>query len=435
MKNENNRIEYKRELTEDLEKETVAFLNYREGGFIFIGIDKDGNTVGVSNSDELQLKIKDRIKNNILPSCMGLFDVIAEKIDGKDIIKIIVASGSEKPYYIKKKGMSEKGCFIRVGAAAEPMPSSMIEDLFSRRTRNSIGKIVSPRQDLTFEQLKIYYEAKGLNLNENFAKNLELLTDDGKYNYVAYLMADLNGNSIKVAKYAGTDRVDLIENNEYGYCSLIKATKAVLEKLEIENRTSARITSKERIEKRLWDAVAIREAVINAVVHNDYTREIPPKFEIFSDRLEITSAGSLPEGLTREEFFDGVSIPRNKEIMRIFKDLEMVEQLGSGVPRILKAYSKDNFIFMEHFIRMNFPAIEPVYEKDSGKTSVKTSGKTSGKILLLIRKTPDITIPEMSKKIGVTERSIERNIEKLKKEGKLRRIGPDKGGHWEVVEL
>ena len=428
---ETNRIEYKRELTDNLEKEVVSFLNYREGGFIFIGIDKDGKVVDIANSDKLQLKIKDRIKNNILPSSMGLFDVIAEKRDGKEIIKIIVASGSEKPYYIKRKGMSEKGCFIRVGTAAEPMPVAMIEDLFSRRTRNSINKIVSPRQDLTFEQLKIYYEAKGLNLNENFAKNLELLTENGKYNYVAYLMADENGNSIKIAKYAGTDRVDLIENNEYGYCSLIKATKAVLDKLEIENRTSAKITSKERIEKRLWHAVAIREAVINAIVHNDYTKEIPPKFEIFSDRLEITSAGSMPEGLSKEEFFEGVSIPRNKEIMRIFKDLEMVEQLGSGVPRILKAYSKDNFIFMEHFIRMMFLAIEPVYEKGSGKTS----GKTSGKILLLIKETPEITIPEMSAVIGITERSIERNIEKLKKEGKLKRIGPDKGGHWEVIEL
>ena len=98
---ETNRIEYKRELTDDLEKEVVAFLNYREGGFIFIGIDTNGKVVGIANSDKLQLKIKDRIKNNILPSCMGLFDVVAEEKEGKGIIKIIVASGSEKPYYIK----------------------------------------------------------------------------------------------------------------------------------------------------------------------------------------------------------------------------------------------------------------------------------------------------------------------------------------------
>ncbi len=136
-----------------------------------------------------------------------------------------------------KKSISEKGCFIRVGSSSEPMSAKMIEELFSKRVRISLRNIVSPRQDLTFEQLHIYYTSKSYKLNENFAKNLEFLTDNGKYNYIAYLLADENGVSIKVAKYKGTDRVDLIENNEYGYTSLIKATKAVLDKLDIENTT------------------------------------------------------------------------------------------------------------------------------------------------------------------------------------------------------
>ena len=317
---ETNRIEFKQELTDNFEKEVIAFLNYREGGIIYFGIDKNGKTIGIKDPDSIQLKIKDRLKNNIQPSCLGLFDVICEQRDGLDIIKLIVASGSEKPYYIRKYGMTEKSCFIRIGSAAEPMPITMIEDLFSKRTRNSIGKMVSQYQDLTFEQLKIYYEAKGLKLTEKFAKNLELLTSGGKLNYVAYLMADENGTSIKVAKYSGTDRVNLIESNEYGYCSLIKSTKQVLDKIELENRTATKITSKERLDSRLWDSIAIREAVINAIVHNDYSREVPPKFEIFSDRIEITSTGSLPEGVDREEFFEGFSIPRNKELMRIYKD-------------------------------------------------------------------------------------------------------------------
>ena len=97
---ESNRIEIKRKLNDSLEKEVVAFLNYREGGHIYIGIDDStGTVVGVPDSDAIQLKIKDRIKNNILPSTMGLFDVISEQQDSKDIIKITVASGSEKPYY------------------------------------------------------------------------------------------------------------------------------------------------------------------------------------------------------------------------------------------------------------------------------------------------------------------------------------------------
>ncbi len=382
---ESNRIEYKQELNDKLEKEVIAFLNYKDGGIIYIGINNNGKVIGLKNCDALQLKIKDRLKNNIQPSCLGLFDVIHEIRDEKDIVRITVASGSEKPYYLKKKGMTETGCFIRVGSASEQMPLRMIEELFSKRTRNSLGKIKSNKQDLSFEQLKIYYNETNYSLTNKFATNLELLTETGDYNYVAYLMSDKNSNSIKVAKYSGTSRVDLIESNEYGYCSIVKATKQVLDKLELENKTTTKITSKERHDKRLWNAIAIREAVINAIVHNDYSKEIPPKFEIFSDRLEITSAGSLPEGLGQDEFFEGYSVPRNKEIMRIYKDIEMVEHLGSGVPRILESYKKDCFIFTNNFLRMVFPATELVTDQDTDQVTdqdtdqVKQLVKSMGK--------------------------------------------------------
>lgn len=211
---ETNRIEYKRELTDGLEKEVVAFLNYREGGILYIGVAKNGNTYGLTDADGDQPKIKDRLKNNIRPSAMGLFDIVSEVREGKDILKVIVASGPEKPYHLKKYGMSEKGCFIRLGSAAEPMPQKMIDELFASRTRNSLSKIKANRQDLTFSQLKIYYQESGYNLGNNFAKNLELLTEDGLYNYAAYLLADKNNTSIKVAKYSGANRADLIESNE-----------------------------------------------------------------------------------------------------------------------------------------------------------------------------------------------------------------------------
>jgi predicted HTH transcriptional regulator len=338
----------------DIEKEVIAFLNYKEGGFIYIGIDKNGHTVGVDDVDDCMLKLKDRINNNISPSAMGLFDIVEEKKDGRSVVKITVASGIEKPYFKTKYGMTPKGAYIRIGTSAEPMPQEMIDRLFAIRTRNSIGKIVSNRQDLTFEQLRIYYDEHGKRLNDNFARSLELLTEDGKYNYVAYLFADENGNSIKVAKYSSLERCDLIGNNEYGYCSLIKATKSVLAKLEIENKTAAKITSVERVETPLWNKVALREAVINAIVHNDYSFEVPPKFEIFPDRLEITSAGRLPESMSQEGFFNGISIPRNKELMRIYRDVELVESLGSGIPRILNAYGENCFKFTDNFIRIKF---------------------------------------------------------------------------------
>ena len=433
---ETNRIEYKRELTPDLdiEKEVIAFLNYKEGGYIYIGIDDDGNVVGVENADDCMLKLKDRIKNNISPSAMGLFDIAAETRDGRIIVKITVASGIDKPYFKTKYGMTPRGAFIRVGTSVESMPQEQIDRLFAMRTRNSISKIVSNRQDLSFEQLRIYYDERGKRLNDNFKRSLELVTKDGEYNYVAYLLADENNNSIKVAKYSSLDRCDLVENNEYGYCSLIKATKSVLTKLEIENKIAAKITPMERIESPLWDKVAVREAVINAIVHNDYSFEVPPKFEIFPDRLEITSAGRLPESLSREEFFTGISIPRNKELMRIYRDLDIVESLGSGIPRILRAYGEGCFKFTDNFIRITFPASIQVDLASGPESSTeKTTEKTTEKILTTITKNPYITQSELARVCGITEDGIYWNIKKLKEDGILRRVGPNKGGHWEVV--
>lgn len=444
---ETNRIEYKRELSDGLEKEVVAFLNYREGGILYIGIDKNGRTYGLADADGDQLKIKDKIKNNIRPSALGLFDIVSEEREGKDILKIIVASGPEKPYHLKKYGMSEKGCFIRLGSAAEPMPQKMIDELFAKRTRNSISKIKAGRQDLSFGQLKIYYEESGYKLGKAFAKNLELLTDDGDFNYAAYLLADKNNTSIKVAKYSGTNRTDLIESNEYGHECLVKATKQVIDKITVENRTNTKITAKERQQSNVWDPIALREAIINAFVHNNYTNEITPKFEIFTDRIEITSAGGLPEGLSKEEFFEGFSVPRNKELMRIFKDLELVEQLGSGIPRILEHYGKENFIFSDNFLRMTFATKEDAV-KDSAQVEAKEGGVIGGvigsaidrnpklttrqkEVLRLIAANNGITYNEIAEALGINESAVGKHINTIKDKGFLERKEGTRG-YWQV---
>jgi ATP-dependent DNA helicase RecG len=143
---ESNRVEFKKELNDSLEKEVVGFLNYHEGGEIYIGIDDKVSISGIENADDIQKRVIDRIKNNIFPSTMGLFDVITNTLDNKQVIKIIVSSGSDKPYYIKKYGMSPSGCLLRVGTTVQQMTMEMIDSLYAKRIRNSLGKLVSPRQ-------------------------------------------------------------------------------------------------------------------------------------------------------------------------------------------------------------------------------------------------------------------------------------------------
>ncbi|PKM52154.1 MAG: transcriptional regulator [Firmicutes bacterium HGW-Firmicutes-7] len=437
---ETNRIEFKRELNDKLEKEVIGFLNNNEGGHIYIGIDDDGYLHPIDNIDALQLKIKDRIKHNIYPSTMGLFDVSLESLEDEAYIKVTVASGSEKPYYIKSFGMSPKGCFLRIGSATEPMTNNMIEDLFARRTRNSIGKIKSPKKRLTFNQLKIYYQEQGYELNERFIESLELMIDED-YNYAAYLLSDDNGVSIKVGKYDGIDRCELVENNEYGYCSLIKATNRVLDKLKIENTTLTKITGDaQRIEKKLVDEVALREAVINAIIHNDYSNEIPPKFELFSDRIEITSSGGLIQGMEESEFFSGISVPRNKELMRVFKDLELVEHLGSGIARILRKYDKSIYQISNNYIRVVFPIIhkDDLLQDNVGNYVGINVGNyvginsTEKKVLELLSSNPTTSIKNIAQEMELSSRHVERIFKNLKEIGIVERVGSNRNGKWKV---
>src|SRR5690554_8158975 len=125
---ETNRIEFKKKLTKDLdlEKEVIAFLNYNEGGFIYIGIDKTGTVVGVEDLDGDLLKIKDRLKTNIIPSCMGLFDISSEEKDDKDIIKITLASCPDKRYYKRKYGLSDNWGYSRNGTSGDARARQLI---------------------------------------------------------------------------------------------------------------------------------------------------------------------------------------------------------------------------------------------------------------------------------------------------------------------
>ena len=440
---ETNRIENKEQLNEDFEQEVIAFLNYKEGGIIYVGINKNGQVVGVDNTDLTQLQIKDRIKNNIQPSTLGLFDVTVETIENKEVIKVIISSGTEKPYYLRKKGRTPEGCYIRIGSSKERMTERMIEEMFARRIKNSLKEIESPRQDLTFRQLKIHYEGNGMILNDNFARNLNLLTDEGKYNYNAYLLADENNISIKLVKYLGTSKMELIENQEYGYCCLITATQRILDRLTAENTVYAKIEYNGRKEVEMIDSKALKEAVINAMVHSDYTLTTTPIIELYSDRIEITSGGGLPQGLSQEKFLEGVTAPRNKELIRVFKDVDLIENIGSGVLRILDAYDKSCFKFMEHFLRVSFKYKENPFEYENNTpkngaisgviNDVKNINNNEQIIINIIIENPNISQKEISDISKIPYRTVQRLISSLKSKKIIERVGSNKSGYWKVL--
>lgn len=366
-----------------------------------------------------------------------------------------VAGGLERPYYLKKYGMTPNGCYTRIGTQASPMTQNMIDGFFSRRILNTLHNVVSPNQELTFTQLKTYYQEKGYDAaGSYFLKNLDLFTEDGKYNYAAYLMADHNGTSIKVARFRGTEKLDIVERNEFGRCCLIKSALNVLERLNVANTTVVRVGGKaQRKEIRLIDPAALREAVLNAIIHNDYINGAYPVFEIYDDRIEIISSGGLPVGLSEKEFFAGRSLPRNKELMRIFSDMDLCEQLGSGMKKILRIYPQSVFSVSEHFIDVRFDYAEEAMkilreqnQADNQKPNVSDdrindrinviiNGRITEierNIMELISEQPNATTDMFCQKTGKTARTVSRALKSLQEKGYLKRIGSRKSGVWEI---
>ena len=338
------------------------------------------------------------------------------------------------------------------------MPENMIREMYARRVPRTLANIESPDQELTFEVLEIYYRNHGLKLTEQFAKNLDFLTPEGKYNFVAYLFSDNNHLSFKVAKYAGTDKCDLIENSEYGFGCLLQTANKILDRLHVENRTWTRITSKYRLEKHMFEPVPVREAVINMLVHNQYINGYTPVVELFSDRLELTSIGGLPDGLSVEDFFHGVSMPRNREIMRVFRDVEMVEQLGSGMNRILKDYDRNIFTIGDGYIRVTFKYVlgfddqsaisprtneqsvisprtnsKPVKQTNEPTRSHVSKEALKAQILSYLRNNQSASYQEISEALGIVRSTVGKYIKELVEAGLLKREGNTRSGTWIIL--
>ena len=424
---ENETTEFKEILNDKLEREVVAFLNTPHGGSIYIGIADDGNVVGVNNPDALQREIKDRIKNNISPSTLGLFEIVTPAIDEKVCIQVIVSGGNQRPYFIRRYGMSPEGCYFRVGSTTEKMTDSMIMDLFQRRQKETLTTKRALNQNLTFNYLKQCYIEKGYDIGDNFLVQLELYTEDREFNHLAYLLSDQNSLQFQYAKYSGDDIFELSEHKSFGNQSILKTTVDILSFIQNRNYVFSQITPTGREDKNRFNPIAMREIVVNAIVHNNYFTNGLPSFEEFSNRFEISSFGGLPEGFTKEDFFNGFSLPVNPELIRVFRDLGLAERLGTGIRRVLKFYPREIFCFSTNFLRVSIPLEESHMSAERNKDS------TGSLIVNEVLKNPQLSKNEMAQILNVSVATISRELKLLEEKGIIRREGSRKSGFWVVT--
>ena len=282
----------------------ASMLNKNGSGTLYFGVKNDGDVVGQQIGDNTLRDVSQAIANFIKPQIIP--SVSIEYIGENNIIKVYV-QGNERPYSAYGK------YYMRSADEDREISPNTLRDVMLSNA-DSLVRIESNNQVLTFNQLKMLYTNAGLTINEETYKhNLNLLTQDGKYNLMANLLADNNSFSIKVAKFKGTDKTELITRNEYGYKCLLVAIKQVLDYAEAINETYVEIRGGLREEQKLFDMDAFREAWLNACLHNRWTMQTPPAVYIFADRIEIISIGGLPSNYSLEDFYAGRSRPINND--------------------------------------------------------------------------------------------------------------------------
>lgn len=337
---ENINIEFKREFTTELKKEVVAFANTNEG-IIYIGIDDFGNVIGIENADEVLNQVVLSIRNSIKPDITMYCKVKIEKIKNKDVIVIQVQRGALRPYYIAEKGLKPSGVYVRQGSSSVPASEESIRQMIKETDGDSYEKCRSLNQNLTFDYTEKIFENADLSFGLSQKKTLGLIGEDDLYTNLALLLSDQCNHTLKVAVFEGIEKNIFKDRKEFKG-SLLKQVTETFEFINLINKTEATFTGLTRKDERDYPLEAIREALLNAVVHREYSFSGSTLVNIYEDRIEFISLGGIISGLSLDSIMLGVSQSRNEKLANVFYRLHLIEAYGTGIKKIFTNYEKYN---------------------------------------------------------------------------------------------
>ena len=333
---ESENIELKSAVTDDIKKEIVAFAN-SDGGTLYIGVRDDGEVVGLDDPDEAALQVSNMVRDSIKPDVTMFLHYETITDNEKKIIAVSVQRGTDRPYYIAKKGMRPEGVYVRQGYSAVPATDTMIRRMIKETDGDSFEAMRSLEQELTFEAAEKEFLLRDIEFGVQQMRTLGLIDSDGLYSNLALLLSDQNPHIIKVAVFQGTNQMIFKDRREFGG-SLMKQMNEVYEYIDFRNQTRATIDRLLRIDVRDYPVIAVREALLNLLVHRDYSFSDGSLISIYDDRMEFVSIGGLMSGIDLEDVLAGVSVCRNKHLADVFYRLRLIEAYGTGLAKIMEAY-------------------------------------------------------------------------------------------------
>ncbi len=447
---EDQRREYKSSWRDEWMKSICGFAN-AQGGILEVGKDDHGTILGLPDAPKLLVDLPNKIRDvlGIIPS------VNLENEEGHEFIRIIV---DPSPTPISYKGEY----FFRSGATNQTLKGSSLDQFLLRKQGKTWDGVPVPGvsvKDLD-EHILDDFKQRALQSQRLSEKDLKgsnavlierLRLTEGSYLKRSALLLFhpdperfVTGSYVKIGYFSS--QTDLLYQDEV-HGDLFTQVDNTVDLLRTKYlKALISYEGLQRIETFPMPGDALREAVTNAILHKDYGSHIPIQIRVYDDRLSIWNNGQLPPEWNADRLLrEHSSHPFNPEIAHVFFRAGMIESWGRGIERIVESCRKAHipspkFLHETTGLRVEFPYPpthihpEKTIQKTTQKTIQKTEEKTQGKILDLISANPSLSLQELADMIGMSRAGIVWQIKKLKKEKRIERVGPDKGGSWKVLK-
>lgn len=415
-------VEFKEKYTKSILKSITAFANYHDGR-ILVGIADSGLITGVENTKETRLSIENAINDNVRPR--PDYEIIEEIIEYKRVICIQVYKGLHTPYIFDGKA------YKRSDTSTVPVEKHEYDELVLYGRNLSFEELEYSAQVLEFTKLKGIL-ARKINLSEmdsNVLKSLELIKDN-KYTNAAALLADQNafaGVGVDFVVYADDSMMAIKDRISLSCVSVLEHFDTAMLFFRKHINQGEVINGAYRELAPEVPEVAFREAVANAIIHRDYSRNGNNRIEFFNDRIEITSIGGLPIGISKEEYINGnFSNSRNRIIADVFLRCRIIEKMGTGIRRIKFSYAqhreKPTFRVFDNTIQIILPKIN-AQNLDVQENLPLNSSNEEEKLYNYIKASYGVTRSEVEAFMGIKKTKATGLINRLAEQNAIYKTG------------
>lgn len=437
---ENKTTEFKREYMDDIKYAVVAFAN-TDGGKIYIGINDDGSIRGVGDTDAATLRLTNMIRDSIRPDVSMFTECAVESMEGKTVVVLTVQRGTARPYYLAGKGIRPEGVYVRQGASSVPASETAILSMIKETSGDRYEDARSMNQRLTFEKAENYFAKCNLPFGDQQKRTLNIIGTDGAYTNLGMLLSDQCVHTVKLAVFEGGKKSVFRDRKELSG-SLLEQLEDAYSYIDQFNRTRAEFEGLTRVDKRDYPSEALREALLNAITHRDYSFSGSTLISIFDDRVEFVTIGGLVRGLTLDDIMLGVSALRNQKLANVFYRLRLIEAYGTGILKINESYAdyavKPRFEATDNAFKITLPNMNYGGERKDGTAASPLKGVKKAdrqkKLLRLAKKQGYIVRKDVEAELRVSQATAILILRDMVEKNLLIKEGAGKGQKYRAAE-